>query len=95
MWLTKDGSLERLYPGTDGNIYRDPQLNIKWSLGKEGLKNPERPRTPQENLQSQLTWAHRGSQRLNCQPESVHGMDLGPLYICKSYAAGSTCGLLK
>ena len=26
----------------------------------DGLKEPERSRTPQENLQNQLTWAHKG-----------------------------------
>lgn len=30
--------------------------------GEEGLKGPEKSRTPQESLQSQLTGAHRGSQ---------------------------------
>jgi hypothetical protein len=46
-------------------------------------------RTPQENLQNQLTWVHRGSQTLTCQPESMHGMDLGPLHIGNNCAAGT------
>lgn len=28
--------------------------------GEKGLKEPERTRTLQANLQTQLTWAHRG-----------------------------------
>ena len=82
----------------DGNGCRGPQPNIKQSLEnpveerKEGRQEPKRSRTLQENLQSQLTWVHRGSQRLNCQPESIHGIDLGPLHICNSCAAGSSCG---
>ena len=39
--------------------------------GKEGLEKPERSRTPQENLQIQLTWVHRGSLRLNQQSETL------------------------
>jgi hypothetical protein len=33
---------------------------ILWKSGKKGLKDPEGSRTPLENLQNQLTWAHRG-----------------------------------
>jgi len=43
--------------------------------GEEGLKKPERSRTPQEHLQNQLTWAHRDSKKLSHQPESMHKMD--------------------
>ena len=47
--------------------------------GEEGLKEPERSRTQQENLQNQLTWAHPGSQRLNHKAEGMHGTnDLVP-----------------
>ena len=34
-----------------------------------------------EDLQSQLTWAHGGLERLNHQPKSMHGLDLGSLPI--------------
>ena len=48
------------------------------------LNKPEGSRTPQD-LQSQLTWANWGSQRLN-QPtnqptKSMQKLDLGPLQI--------------
>ena len=42
-------------------------------------ERPEGSRIPQEDLQSQLTWAHGGSQKLNHQPESIQGLHLGPL----------------
>ena len=45
----------------------------RWKRREEGLKEPEGSRTPQENLQNQLTWAHRGSEKPNCQPEGVMG----------------------
>ena len=35
--------------------------------GEEELKEPVGSRTPQENLQDQLIWANRVSQKLNCQ----------------------------
>lgn len=38
------------------------------------------------------TGAGVGSQRLNYQPKSMQGMDLGPLHICSKYAAWSSCG---
>jgi hypothetical protein len=46
----------------------------------------------EENPQNQRTWTHRGSQRLNCQPESLRGTDLGPLLMCNSCVAWSSCG---
>ena len=58
-------SFERFHPTTDGNRYRNPQPNIRWSLGnamereEEGLKELESSRT-QEKLHYQITWAHRG-----------------------------------
>lgn len=60
--------------------------------GEEGLKEAERSRMPQGNLQIQLSWAHRSSQGLNRQPESMYGMDLGPVHVCNRCAAGSSCG---
>jgi hypothetical protein len=71
-------SSERLHPVTDGNRYRDPHSNFKWSLGnsaeegEEGLKETEGSRTPQESLQNQLSWAHRFLHRLKHQPECMH-----------------------
>ena len=47
----------------------------EWRIG---LNEQEGSRTPQEDLQSQLIWAHRGSQRLNHQPMSMQRLDLGP-----------------
>ena len=58
-------------------------------------RNQEGIRTSQEIPQNQLTLAHRGSQRLNHEPGSLHGTDLGPLHICNSCAAGSSCGIFK
>jgi hypothetical protein len=63
---------------------------------EEGLKEPEESKTPQENLENQLTWAHRDSQRLNHQPESIRGMDLGPLHICnkcENWSSYGTCNI--
>jgi hypothetical protein len=92
LYLLTDRSLvqlspERLHTATDGDKYRNPQPNIRYSSGgqvekeEEGLKEPERSRT-QENLQNHPSWAHRDAQRLNHQPEIMHGMDLDPLHVC-------------
>ena len=59
--------------------------------GEEESKEPERSRTMQENPQNQLTWAHRGSQRLNRESRSLYRSDLGPLYICYTFVAWSSC----
>ena len=77
-------SSERLHPAEDGNRCRDPQPNIRWCSSlveelREGLRDLKRTGTPQEDQQSQLTWTLRGSQRLNHQPKSMHGLDQGPL----------------
>lgn len=58
--------------------------------GEEGLWESERPRTPWVlgKTQSQLSWAHGGSQRLSHQPENLHGTDLGPLLMCYSWVIG-------
>ena len=58
------------------------QPNIRWSLGSlikelgKGLRDPKRTGTPQEDQQSKLTWTLGGSQRMNHQPKSMHGLDL-------------------
>lgn len=57
------------------------------------MKEPEGSRKPQENLQNQITYAHRGSQTLNYQPENIHGPDLGHTHICNSCVACSSCGI--
>ena len=38
-------------------------------------------KTAQEDLHSQLTWAHRGSQRLNHQVKSMQEQDLGSVHM--------------
>ena len=55
----------------------------------ERVRDSERTRTPQEDRQSQLTWALGGSQRLNSQPKNEHKLDLCPLHICRKWAAWS------
>jgi hypothetical protein len=62
---------------------RDPQPNIRWSSESlveelvEGLRDLKEIGTPQEDQQSQLTYSLGGSQRLNHQLKSKHGLDLG------------------
>ena len=54
-------SPERLHPAVDGNRCRDPQPNIKWSLGRlleelgDGLRNLEGIGIPQGSQQNKLT----------------------------------------
>ena len=50
--------------------------------GEEGLEEPKGLRLPQEDLQNQLSWAHRDPQRLNHQPDSKHGTDVDSMHIC-------------
>jgi hypothetical protein len=57
-----------------------------------GLREPEESRTSQEDLQSQLTWVHSGSQRLNHQVKSMQKLDLSPLHICSRFAVWPSCG---
>lgn len=76
-------SPERLHPTVEENRCRDPESNIRLNLGslvKEWeieLRELEGSRTPQEDVQSQLTCAHGSSQILNHQPKSMQEMDLG------------------
>lgn len=60
---------------------RDPQLNIRWSSASlveelwgvlRYLKSKE---TPQEDQQNHLIWTLAGSQRLDSQSKSGHGLD--------------------
>ena len=48
----------------------------------------------QGHHKSQLTCAHSDSQGLTCQPESMHGIDLGSLHICYCCVALSSRGTL-
>lgn len=63
------------------------------SLGEQsgtGWRELEGSRSPQEDLQSQLTLVHGCSQRLNHQLKSTQGLDLDPLHIC-SRCVWSSC----
>jgi hypothetical protein len=71
------------------------QAELDGSLVEErgiGLRELEGSRTSQGNLQSQLAWAHGGSQRLKHQPKNTEGLDPGPLHICRC-AAWFSCGV--
>jgi hypothetical protein len=56
------------------------------------MRESEGSRTLQEDLQSQLTWVHGGSQRWNHQAKSMHGLELGLLHIFRRCAALSPHG---
>jgi hypothetical protein len=58
----------------------------------EGLGEQTVSRTPQEDQQCQLTWAHGGSQRLSHRPKNMQSLDLDHLHICSRCAAWSSCG---
>jgi hypothetical protein len=62
---------------------------------RERLRDCKRTGTPQEDQQSQLTCTFGDSQRLNHQPKSEHGLDIGPLHVCNRWAAWSSCGSSK
>jgi hypothetical protein len=59
---------------------------------EEGMRELKRTQTPQEEYQSQLIWTLGVFQKLNHQPKSKHGLDLGYLHICSRSAARSSCG---
>jgi hypothetical protein len=61
-----------------------------WKESRERLRETEGS-TVQEDLQSLGLWGGV-SQRLNHQPKSVHGLDLGPLHRCSRCAAWCLCG---
>lgn len=55
--------------------------NSMEELGK-GWRAPKEIGIPQEDPQNRLTRTLAGSHSLNCQPKSVHGLDLGqPAYM--------------
>lgn len=74
-----------------GGLYWVPLLNLeelqrrRWggTVGIEELKTPG-----EHALKNELTKAHRGSKKLKCQSQSLHGSELGPLNICYG------CGLM-
>lgn len=58
---------------------------------EKGVEETERSRPPWEGSHNQLTWALGGSQGLNCQPGSLKETELGPLHMCDSSVASSSC----
>ena len=79
---------ERLQPGADGNRHRDPHVKPLVDLreiNEGGGGKIEGTRQVKDNtikkIHNQLTWAHKGTQRLNHRTEKIQGMDLGPQYI--------------
>ena len=62
------------------------------SYGRVGgrIKEPRRDRDSTRRC-SHLTWILKGSQRLNHQLKSIHGLDLDFLHICSRYTACSSC----
>ena len=64
-------------------------LVVEWGIEWSKL---ERSGTPEEDLQSLLTWAHVGPQRLGHQLGSMQKLDLDLLHICSKYAAWSSSG---
>lgn len=83
-------------PSSQWKELRHPLLNIRWSAMslmeelRKGLMNLKKTGYPQEDQQSQLTWTLAGHKRLNYQPNSEHGLDLGLLQICNGCATWST-----
>lgn len=49
----------------------------------------------QEDLQSQLTWAHGASQSLGYQPGGIQELDLDPISICSRCTAWFSSGSSK
>jgi hypothetical protein len=78
---------------------RDPQPNTRQSqenphrrgrsqiVGSRGLRTPG-----EEGPQNQLSRAHRGSQRLKWQTQTLYGSNLGPLHIPYGCVAWCPCG---
>jgi len=71
-------SSERLHSETGRNRYNEifrKSLNNLAEEREEELWKTEGSSTSQEKPQNQLTWVHMGSQRHNCQPWSLNGID--------------------
>lgn len=58
----------------EADIHRKSLGNFA-EVGKKGLQAPRGSRLQQENTQNQINWAHKGSQCLHQQPESLHGTE--------------------
>jgi hypothetical protein len=80
---------------------RDPVPNSRWSLGTlmeelgEGLQVPKGIGTPHKDQQESTNLDPWSSQRVNHQPDNIHGQDLTPLNHPNIYircAAWSSCG---
>jgi hypothetical protein len=67
--------------------------NLVEELGIE-VGKPECSRTQQENLQSQPTWGHGGSQSLCHQSGSIQELGLDPIHMCSRCTAWSSFGFL-
>ena len=52
-------------------------MELGESYGRVGgrIEGQEEDRDATEDQQNQITWTLGGSQRLNCQPKSIHGLD--------------------
>ena len=80
---------------TDAETYNQTLVGaweILWKRGRKDWRS-QRDQGHHKKTYRQLTWIHRGSQRLNHhQPESMHGMSPVPLHICSRCTACSSCG---
>ena len=82
---------------TDAETHEQTLSRAGGVLWKTGLRELKGSRTRPEDLQSQLTWAHGASQKLNYQPKSWAGPSSNtwagprPLHICSRCAAWSSC----
>jgi hypothetical protein len=63
---------------TDAETHSQTLSEASGFLQKMGRKDfiSQKVKSNTENLQNQLTWAHRGSQRLKYQPEILHQSDI-------------------
>lgn len=79
---------------TDAETTAKHQVELRESV-KEGdkIKWAGVVKDTTKDLQSQLTWTNGPhSQRLNHEPKSMQGLNLGPLHTCSGYAAWHSCG---
>jgi hypothetical protein len=93
-WLSSE-RLQQQQNETDAETYRYITCGTYISLMEEwgeGLRETEGSSILEGDLQSQLFWAHNGSQRLHHQPNSIHGLDLVTLHVCSRSVELSPCG---
>jgi len=95
--------LWEFYLADNGNRCRDPQPNIRRSLGslvkelREGLRVLKKTGTLQEDQQTQLTWTLGVSHRLSYQQKAYKSWTYSPPFpgqhphICSRCAACSSC----